>query len=603
MSQRSVIALLALLCGTALAAVPARGGPASEATLAAARHQFQRAQTLEGKLESRLGGRREESDYLKVVAAYQRVEHTAPVPALVAPSLLEMGRLYRQMGQLFDSAYFGKSLAAYQTLIRRYPRSRLVPEALYDAARLEQRPLGNRDQARKFLARLVTKYPSSDQADTARLELASDSAGPKRAARSATSGAGDAGPGFDGEPLLSMADETGGEAGTSAVLVRSVAPQEAAGETDILVGLSGPVKYQSGRIARPDRVYFDLSRAYLAHPHGETIPVTSPYVGSLRVAQNAPHVVRLVLAIAPGTAYAASLLRAPYRLLIRLGPSPGRTGAAQPATTAAAYALPSKGNLSPARPLASGAPSLTRVLGLKIYRIVIDPGHGGFDTGTIGPNGLEEKTVCLAIALRLGRLIQQKLPDTQVIYTRKTDVFVPLQERTRIANQAKADLFISIHGNSSPDDAARGVEAYFLNFTTSPEALAVAARENALAQEPEHQLQSLLQKISLNDKIDESRALAADIDHTLVDQLQLGHVLIRDRGVKKAPFVVLIGAHMPSVLVEVSFLSNPTDERLLGEPRYRQRVAEGIFDGIRRYLASLNSLSFHAAGQASTDER
>jgi N-acetylmuramoyl-L-alanine amidase len=138
------------------------------------------------------------------------------------------------------------------------------------------------------------------------------------------------------------------------------------------------------------------------------------------------------------------------------------------------------------------------------------------------------------------------------------------------------------------------VETYFLNFTTSPEAMRVAARENALSQESVHQLQDLLKKISLNDKIEESRELAADVDHSLVHQLRLGHVTTHDRGVKKAPFVVLIGAHMPSILAEISFLSNPTDERLLKKARYRQRIAQGLFNGIQRYLASLNSLSYNA---------
>jgi len=195
------------------------------------------------------------------------------------------------------------------------------------------------------------------------------------------------------------------------------------------------------------------------------------------------------------------------------------------------------------------------------------------------------------VALRLGREIEEKLPGAQVIYTRKDDTFVPLEERTAIANQAKADLFISIHANSSHDRDARGVETYYLSFASSEEATEVAARENALSQESLHDLQTLIQKIARNDKIEESKELAGDIQDSLTRRLQLVSLNERNRGVKKAPFVVLIGANMPSVLAEISFLSNPYDERLLQKPQQRDRIADGLYRGISTYLDSLNSLS------------
>jgi N-acetylmuramoyl-L-alanine amidase len=238
-----------------------------------------------------------------------------------------------------------------------------------------------------------------------------------------------------------------------------------------------------------------------------------------------------------------------------------------------------------------GQRSLTRALGLKISRIVIDPGHGGHDTGTIGPHGLMEKDVCLDVALRLGRLIEQKLPGAEVVYTRKDDSFVSLEERTAIANEAHADLFISIHANASSDPDARGIETYYLNFATSPESMDVAARENSTSQESLHDLQDLIQKIARNEKVEESKELAGDIQDTLSQRLQLVSHQERNRGVKKAPFVVLIGANMPSVLSEISFVSNPNDERLLRKPVQRQRIADGLYRGISTYLGSLNSLA------------
>lgn len=243
------------------------------------------------------------------------------------------------------------------------------------------------------------------------------------------------------------------------------------------------------------------------------------------------------------------------------------------------------------KPTHDGQPSLSRALGLKISRIVIDPGHGGRDTGTIGPHGLMEKDVCLDVAQRLGRLIEQKLPGAEVVYTRKDDTYVSLQERTAIANQAQADLFISIHANSSDDPEARGIETYYLNFATSRESMEVATRENVTSDESLHDLQDLIQKIARNEKIEESKELAGDIQDTLSQRMQLVSHRERNRGVKKAPFVVLIGANMPSVLSEISFVSNPNDERLLRKPDQRQRIADGLYRGISTYLENMNSLA------------
>ncbi len=411
--------------------------------------------------------------------------------------------------------------------------------------------------------------------------------------------------------------------------------------TRVVVDLNGAVKYQSARIKNPDRIYFDLYQAHLGHSlTDKELAVPNGFLRSVRVAQNKSGVVRLVLDVRSIEGYSAFLLPNPYRLVIDVhgavmnasaknsAPAvagPGRLAGDRPApsadrSTASAEKVevssatqessgPNPGSIAPERtihrdralpyvplaadrPTRNGSRSLTRTLGLKISRIVIDPGHGGHDTGTIGPHGVLEKNVCLDVALRLGKLIQQKLPGAQVIYTRKTDVFVPLEERTAIANQADADLFISIHANSSHDEAARGIETYYLNFTSSPEALETASRENALSDASIHELQDLIKKIARNDKIEESQELATDIQNSLTTQLRQVSTAERNRGVKKAPFVVLIGADMPSVLAEISFLSNPTDERMLEKSAQRQRIAQGLFRGVETYLSSLNSLNY-----------
>lgn len=245
--------------------------------------------------------------------------------------------------------------------------------------------------------------------------------------------------------------------------------------------------------------------------------------------------------------------------------------------------------IRPAQLPAEGSPSMVRTLGLKINRIVIDAGHGGHDSGTLGPGGIEEKNVVLDVALRLGALLKQRL-GADVIYTRDDDTFIPLETRTAIANKAQADLFISIHANSSPDSSARGVETYYLNFTTSADALEVAARENAVSDQSIHQLSDLVKKIALQDKINESREFASDVEQSLYTGLEDGNPGLKDRGVKKAPFVVLIGANMPSILAEISFLTNRDDANELREPEYRERIAESLYRGVARYVDSLSGV-------------
>lgn len=241
-----------------------------------------------------------------------------------------------------------------------------------------------------------------------------------------------------------------------------------------------------------------------------------------------------------------------------------------------------------AQKTAGGETSLVRALGLGIHRIVIDAGHGGHDSGTLGTGGIEEKDVVLDVALRVGQLLRERL-GAEVIFTRSDDTFVPLETRTAIANKAQADLFLSIHANSSPDASARGVETYYLNFTSQPDALEVAARENAVSGQSISQLSDLVRKITLKDKIAESREFAVDVEQSLYGGLARGNEGLKNRGVKKAPFVVLIGANMPSVLAEISFVTNPRDAAQLRQADYRQRVAESLFRGVARYAGGLSS--------------
>ncbi len=242
---------------------------------------------------------------------------------------------------------------------------------------------------------------------------------------------------------------------------------------------------------------------------------------------------------------------------------------------------------SAARHTSSGQNSLIRALGLKINRVVIDPGHGGHDNGTEGPKGLLEKDLVLDVAQRLGKLIEDRMA-AEVIYTRTDDTFIPLEGRTALANEKKADLFLSIHANSSSISKIAGVETFYLNITGTRDALDLAARENASSHTSIFELQDIIKKITLHDKSEESLEFAKRIQAALFSFSAKNIAASKDRGVKSAPFIVLIGANMPSVLAEIGFLINPREETLLKKSDYRDKLAEALYKGIERYATGLS---------------
>lgn len=436
--------------------------------------------------------------------------------------------------------------------------------------------------------------------------------------------------------------------------------------TRVAVEVSGQFTYRTDKLSNPARLFFDINRAHLrlgGSQRGiQTIPVGGSLLKQIRVAQTRADVARIVLDLTGPADQTVSQLANPDRLIIEvrtaadrpvlLPPSPDARTVSEvnpaPAATAPGVAaapppveskvvaakldpasLPesiapgqSQSPLSarkapvemPVKPAAPGPPpavpatrnsdgqrSLTRVLGLKIGKVVLDPGHGGHDHGTTGPGGLTEKDLVLDVALRLGQLIESRL-GSEVVYTRQDDTFIPLDERTAIANRNRADLFLSIHVNSSPYPSAAGIETYYLNFTNSKPDLEVAARENAGHDKSVYELGEVLQEIAKQDKRDESREFAAKVQNSLFALSAKNNSTAKNRGVKKAPFVVLIGASMPSVLTEIGFVTNRRDEGQLKTPAYRQKVAEALYRGISQYAGTLSHYSV-AQRQAAESSR
>jgi N-acetylmuramoyl-L-alanine amidase len=424
--------------------------------------------------------------------------------------------------------------------------------------------------------------------------------------------------------------------------------------TRIAIEVSGDFQFRTDRLHNPERVYYDILES---HPQIDSRrmyneQIDDKYVKGIRVRENNIGVTRIVVDLNSGVEATASQLINPYRLIIELrtgtptadlpaAPDPksglatvnSKSGLAaaqapmpsivrpepseppaKPAAKAAVRneSLETPGVLAPppapertetlaaetskaARRTSSGSTSLVRALGLKVGRIVIDPGHGGHDQGTEGGKGLLEKDVVLDIAMRVGKLVEDRL-GAEVIYTRTDDTFIPLEGRTALANDKKADLFLSIHANSSPVARISGVETYYLNFTDSRDATEVASRENATSQKSISELTEIVQKITLHDKLEESREFASRIQTSLFSFSVHNFPGTKNRGVKKAPFVVLIGARMPSVLAEIGFLSNPREEALLHKSDYRQKLAEALYRGLSRYAESLSHFQVAKAG-------
>lgn len=431
--------------------------------------------------------------------------------------------------------------------------------------------------------------------------------------------------------------------------VRSVSRTPLPRGERLTVELGQEVVFTSERIPNPDRVYFDFKGTMLPATVAAAAPALGPgpLVASLRIAKHSEQVTRLVLVLGGQARYSAFVMYNPFRVVIDLEtdvpappapppaarpvpvePVPPRVPPAEPATTAvsepaAATTPPTADTPPPAEPapaLADAVPafkaraaadppalsravlppppsprpasslphgdySLARQLGLGVARIVIDAGHGGHDPGAQS-NGIVESELVLDVALRLERLLKDQ-PGVETVLTRRSDEFIPLEERTAIANRESADLFLSIHANASRQPAAHGLETYFLNFATNPEAEAVAARENATSGRTMGNLPELVKTITLNNKVVESRELATIVQTSMVRRLRLQNKAVRDLGVKQAPFVVLIGAQMPSVLAEISFITNRAEASLLKQPAYRQRIAQSLADAVVKYQGAL----------------
>ena len=333
--------------------------------------------------------------------------------------------------------------------------------------------------------------------------------------------------------------------------------------------------------AKPMRLCIDLNDARIGQGLKPLVPIADDLLSGVRAAQYRPDTVRLVLDIKSIDDFKIFSLRNPFRIVVDVTSVPMMAESNTTSKKRFKHEVEKPGGKVP-----KGA--LAKQLALGVKRIVIDPGHGGRDPGAIGHvRGVREKNVTLEIARRLARKIRQRL-GCEAILTRNTDTFLSLEERTAIANTRNADLFISVHTNANTRKACRGIETYFLNLATDEDAILVAARENATSANNISDLQTILSDLMKNAKIDESSRLAGHVQEALIRKLKPIYSRIEDKGVKQAPFYVLLGAEMPCILIEAAFITNPRECRRLNTAGYQEDMADAIVNGIQHYIGEIH---------------
>ena len=579
-------------------------------------------------------------EWERVILRFRRVIARYPQSGYCDNALLAIGDLYRTMATRFASPrYEEDALQAYRALVAEYPSSRLGEKALHSAFEIA-RESGDRRRIAAAAREYLDAFPASPRA--AEVKAQTRRRMPVQEAALPT-------PPPPGLAQVFNLRFWSGDTSTRVVLdverevkIRSdrirdpdrlwidlpgtrLHPNLSDRAFPVGDGLLEQVRIGQNRddvvrVVLDFKDVKDYSFFYLQNPTRLVVDVRAtprPRVASASPGASAPPSLAPRASATPGaTPQEPAPERMPARRVATVeGPAAARgrrpppwdvvidqsaVGARPaPSSTDAGARVARAEPVAPLPPQANraGSYSLARQLGLGARRIVIDAGHGGHDPGTIGAGGLQEKDLVLDVALRVERLLRKEV-GAEVVMTRSTDVFIPLEERTAIANSKGADLFLSIHANSSRNRRAKGIETYFLSFAADPHAEAVAARENAISAATLKDLQNLVRAIALNSKVDESRDFAASVQEAMVEHMRPHDPEVQDRGVHTAPFYVLIGANMPSVLAEIAFLSHPDEERRLKKSDYRDRIAASLLEGVRAYLDALNRTQSQKLTQA-----
>ncbi len=506
-------------------------------------------------------------NWLNVIRRFEKFQERHPKDPRAPKAFYRMAKLriglYRAARSTRDLFRAEENL---KKIIKGYPKSSLGDDARFLLGEISRKYRRDKDQAYLEYYRVVADYPKGDMAPRAKKML--KKLGPKDRPKLAKKivERPRAKPKAKPKPKKKAAPRVPGRS----ALVTGIRHWSNPAYTRVVIDLTRPVKFKkrllkaNPKIRRPPRLFIDMEPARLAEKFNGPILIQDGLLRKVRAGQFEKDVVRVVLDIDSIEGYKMFSLSDPFRIVVDV--------AGQEEKVAALKIPPSKKKLT-----------LREQLGLKVRTVVIDPGHGGKDPGAIGPGKVREKDVVLGIARRLKKLMEKEL-NCRVIMTRNSDKFLPLEERTAIANTRGADLFVSIHVNAHRDRRVSGVQTYFLNLATDEEAVRVAALENATTKRSLSDLEKILNDLMLNSKIIESSQLAERVHTAMLKTLKKGYRGVRDRGVKQAPFYVLIGAKMPAILVETSFITNSREAKRLRSTRYQTKLARGIMEGIKRYM-------------------
>lgn len=534
-------------------------------------------------------------NWLSAIAKFKYIYRTYQSHPLAPASLFMMAALYHEMYGTFNNKMdLGESIAYYEDIASLYPEHRLADDALFAIAKIYLKERQDSNKAVRYLEKLLKIYPNGDMVTAATAALSEINGAESR------------------KSFVLLSDGKKAKANNPA---ETVPPQPSLGTmaslkplrywsnsnyTRVVIETTTPVKYQENLLQKtadnPRRLYIDLENCRIAPELQAPIPINDGLLKMVRSGQRSPDTTRVVLDTQSLSDYKIFSLQDPFRIVIDLkGQKKGEGAQPPPAKELlrdATIKVAVNGSEDESR--AGTEPSLAQQLGLGIRRIILDPGHGGKDSGACGPDGLKEKDIVLQVAKQLARKLEDKL-GCEVILTRSTDIFIPLEERTAIANSREGDLFISIHVNAAPTPEARGVETYILAQARSKNAMALAARENATSTSQMSDLQTILLKLIQNSKKSESIKLAEYVQLNMVDGLRPWYP-IKNLGVKQAPFIVLVGAEMPAILTEIAFISNPTEAGWLRSADYLDRISDQMVTGITNYSNEL-SLAYLGFGE------
>lgn len=583
--------LATLLLALALTAHPAQVSASMEKDKAVTK-AYSLAQARLHGLEFSATLAKERQNWLLCAKAFDRAYQLDPDHPSAPNMLFAQGELYAQLYQkLNDKEDITTALVLFDKLTSLFPKHNLADDALYQAATINDHALHDNDRAMAQLSQLLKDYPTSELIDQAKRDLA-------RLTPAAAAASGETPSGEAKEPAAkpeAEAQAAGEKAlSTKPATIVSVRPWSTPNYSRVIIETSAPIAYQD-HLLKPDtsgskRLYLDLENCLIPRGMRQAVPGKNDLLQRLRSAQFDPKTARVVLDTAAIANYQIFTVNDPFRIIIDIK---GQGGAKLPPPPVACKpkSAPPEGESKP--PLATSKkaepppPTLAQQLCLGIKRVVLDPGHGGKDPGAIGINGMKEKDIVLAVAKKVARKLSGSL-GVEVFLTRKTDIFIPLEERTAIANTKNGDLFISIHANAAKSPQAQGIETYYLDLAASEESRGVAALENASSTRQISDLQNILSHLMQNSKKDESARLAGTVQKQLVAGLTKSYPAITNHGVKTAPFVVLIGAQMPSILTEIAFISNPTEGKRLQTDAYQEALAEQISQGVAKYSSSLS---------------